>query len=936
MPTDLEPDAEAIHIRGARVHNLADVSVDLPRNALTVLTGVSGSGKSSLAFDTLFAEGQRRYIESLPTFARQFIDQLERPDVDLIEGLQPTLAIDQHAGSTNPRSTVATVTEVYDFLRLLMARAGEPHCFGCGTPIEQQSADQILDVLLALPEQTKLMLLAPLVRGRKGGHGEVFETVRKAGLVRVRVDGAMYDLDHLPNLAVRSNHDIDAVVDRLIIREGLRPRLADSLRIALKLADGSVVALSQPPGAAAHDWTETAFNTKLACPNCGLSFQEVEPRTFSFNSPYGACPTCDGLGSITQFDPELFIPDPTRSLDEGAVAPWRSRPPLKATREMLAAFTKRKKMNTALPWQKLTENQRRELLNGDDSFPGIIGLLEAEYEATNSEKKRGELEAYRGSVVCPACGGSRLRPEARSVTIGGKSIDQITALAVSESVEWLAGVTFSGVAALVGPPLVEEILNRLRFLHEVGLDYLTLDRPAETLSGGERQRIRLAASIGSGLVGVCYVLDEPSIGLHPRDNDRLISAVTRLRDAGNTVIVVEHDEAFMRASDCLVDIGPGAGTLGGKIVAQGTPSAVAADRDSLTGAYLSGRKQIARRARRPIDPKQMITLSGATSHNLKNVTVSIPRGRFTCVTGVSGSGKSSLINETLARALMRQLHEAGPKPGPFTKLEGLEGLERCVPVDQSAIGRSPRSNPATYTGAFDEIRRVFAETRTAKIRGYKPGRFSFNTPGGRCEVCQGQGQQRIAMNFLPDVWITCPACQGRRFDRATLAVRYRDRSIADVLEMRVSEAVEFFENFASLARVLRTLNDVGLGYLPLGQPATTLSGGEAQRIKLATELGRFASGSTVYILDEPTTGLHFEDVRLLLGVLDRLVEAGHTVIVIEHHLDVIKSADWVIDLGPDGGSGGGELLAAGTPEDVAKIPRSHTARFLAEVLAGSD
>ncbi len=860
---------DVISIRGARTHNLRNIDLDIPHWRLVVITGLSGSGKSSLAFDTLLAEGQRQYIESLSAYARQFFDQLERPDVDLIEGLQPTIAIDQRAGSTSARSTVATVTEIYDYLRVLMARTGEVACPACGTPIAQQTPAEIQAAILALPEQTKAMLLAPMVRGRKGKHADVMEEIRREGFVRVRIDGVAYELDQAPELKAQQRHDIDAVVDRVIIRPGIENRLAESVRLALKHGEGALRVTYLTPDArlqangastressAENGWVERVYNTQYACPDCKLNLAEIEPRTFSFNSPYGACPNCDGLGVI-----EGTVSEPAAN-DNG-------------------------------------------------------------HESTE----------FHSAATCPECGGSRLRPEARAVRLSGLAIHQIAALSVDRAGEFFRQLSFPPSLAPVGEPLTAEIARRLEFLQQVGLDYLTLDRAADSLSGGELQRVRLATGIGSGLVGVLYILDEPSIGLHPRDNDRLIESLRRLVAQGNTVMVVEHDDAIMRAADWLIDMGPGAGERGGQIVAQGTPAEVAANPASITGDYLSGRRRIEMPAERRRPAKaRLLEIEGATLNNLQDVDAAIPLGLFTCVTGVSGSGKSSLVVDTLAAALARKLHGAEVRPGPYSALRGVAKLERLIHVDQSPIGRTPRSNPATYTGVFDEIRRVFAGTKHARQLGYKSGRFSFNAKSGRCEHCQGQGVERIVMRFLPDLFVTCPVCHGRQFNRQTLAVRYRDKSIADVLAMHIDDAAAFFENHPAIHRMLTSLVEVGLGYLTLGQRSTTLSGGEAQRIKLAAELGRPSTGATLYILDEPTTGLHTDDIGRLLAVLQQLVDLDHTVVVIEHNLEVIKCADWVIDLGPDGGTGGGRIVAAGTPEDIAACEQSLTGQWLRSVL----
>jgi excinuclease ABC subunit A len=934
------PSVDCICVRGARVHNLQNVDVDIPREQFVVITGPSGSGKSSLAFDTLFAEGQRQFIESLSVYARQFLHQMERPDVDLIEGLQPTICIDQRAGSQNPRSTVATVTEIYDHLRLLFARVGEAFCYQCGEPIRQQTPEQILEDLLALPEGKKVMILAPFVRGRKGEHAETFETIRKAGFVRARIDGTVYELENLPKLTRQKNHTIEAVVDRIIIRESIRTRLAESINLAIKHGEGLIVVtwMDETPGKSAGTWHDKLFSTQYSCPTCKLSYEELQPRTFSFNSPYGACPQCQGLGSAVTFDRELVAPDLALSLSDDAILPWKTATAAAQTqhRKQLTPFLSAHGVRWSTPLEKMSAAVRKQLFDGDGGdFPGVLSLLEQEYAAAKSDAARERLETFRGEVTCSACQGTRLRPEARSVKIGGRRIYETTALAVDDAWAFFNALSFPADEEPIAEPLVEEIVGRLEFLRKVGLSYLTLDRPADTLSGGELQRIRLATGIGSGLVGVCYVLDEPSIGLHPRDNERLIEALRDLQGQGNTLLVVEHDEAIMRQADHLIDMGPGAGKHGGRIIAQGTPQEVCASPDSVTGKYLSGELSIPVPAhRRPISQKRSIFLEGATTNNLKlaDVSVQFPLGVLVCVTGVSGSGKSSLLNETLARAIVRRLTGLGPKPGPHASLRGVSQIDKLVEIDQTPIGRTPRSNPATYTGVFDEIRKVFATTRESRVRGYKAGRFSFNTTGGRCEECQGQGQRKIEMNFLPDLYVPCPVCEGKRFNRQTLEVRYRGLSIADTLDLRVDDAVEFFENFPQIRRLLSTLQEVGLGYLTLGQSSITLSGGEAQRIKLATELSRPDTGKTLYLLDEPTTGLHFDDVRRLLKVLDHLVELGNTVIVIEHHLDVIKAADWLIDLGPEGGAGGGHLVASGTPEEIAAIEDNHTGRFLRPLL----
>jgi excinuclease ABC subunit A len=948
--------ADAIVIRGARTHNLRNIDLDIPRDQLVVITGPSGSGKSSLAFDTLFAEGQRQYIESLSVYARQFLHQLERPDVDLIEGLEPTVCIDQRPGNQNPRSTVATMTEIYDYLRLLMARCGEATCYQCGAPIRQQSPQQVQERLLELPEGTKTIIMSPLVRGRRGAHAEVFQQIRKAGFVRARVDGQVYDLDTVPELNPKQNHHIDAVVDRVIIRAGIESRLTESIQLAVKHSEGLVAILyyddhspeaqqeaaasgngnghnGHPPGV----WRDVLYSTRHACPDCKISFEELEPRTFSFNSPYGACPDCEGLGVRTEFDPELVLPEMSLSVATGAIAPWKTGTPgeTKKRRAALAPFLTANKLEAETPLAEYKPKQLEKLLHGDGKkFLGLLTMLEKELATATRENKRKQLETFRGTIVCRTCGGSRLRREANSVRLGGKGVHEITRLTIGEAREFFASLTLGPELEPIGAPLVEEIEKRLAFLDKVGVTYLALDRAADTLSGGELQRVRLATCIGSGLVGVCYVLDEPSIGLHPRDNQRLIEALRDLQQQGNTVIVVEHDEAIMRQADWLIDIGPGAGQHGGQIVAQGMPRDVQASATSITGNYLSGREKIAVPAkRRRASKTRSITLEGVATNNLKHITVHFPLNTLCCVTGVSGSGKSSLVNETLARALVRRLGGVAPKPGPHTSLRGASQIDKIIEIDQSPIGRSPRSNPATYVGAFDEIRKIFAATREAKQFGFKANRFSFNVEGGRCEHCQGQGVERIEMNFLPDLYVTCSECDGKRFNRQTLAVKWRGKTIADILAMSVDEATAFFANFTNIHRLLASLADVGLGYLGLGQSSTTLSGGEAQRVKLATELARTETGSTLYLLDEPTTGLHFDDIKKLLDVLTRLVDKGNTVIVIEHNLDVIKTADWLIDLGPEGGAAGGYISAVGTPEELAfRLDDNHTGRYLRALL----
>ncbi|MBA2113244.1 excinuclease ABC subunit UvrA [Bremerella alba] len=940
---DPTQDTSSISVRGARVHNLKNVDIDLPRDQLIVITGPSGSGKSSLALDTLYAEGQRQYVESLSVYARQFLDQMERPDVDLIVGLQPTICIDQRTGSQNPRSTVATITEIYDYLRLLMARLGQPHCWKCDRPITQQTAEQIQDRLLALPEETKLMIMAPMVQGRKGVHKEVFDRIRREGLLRVRVDDEVYQIDEVPELNPKKNHTVEAVVDRIIIREGLRARMSDSVTMALKLGDGrllschldtTLVDSKHPKGT----WVDHIFNTELACTECNLSFIDIEPRTFSFNSPYGTCPKCEGLGICEEFDPDLVVPDHELSIDDGAIAPWRGLTAAALTKvaKGLDTWLGKHKLDRTSKLSDWTEDQRTKLLSGEGNpWLGVLIALEKEYVTTTRKKRLDQLGKFRGKLPCPACHGARLRPEALAVRVADYNIHQIVRLSINDSRTFFDDLEFDEHEIQIATPIVREIAKRLAFLEKVGADYLTLDRAADTLSGGELQRVRLATGIGSGLVGICYILDEPSIGLHSRDNHRLIEALVELRDHGNTVIVVEHDEAIMRVADRLVDVGPGAGSRGGQIIAEGTPEVVSHVEASITGQYLSGRTKIDVPAiRRKVAKSRMISIEGATTNNLKDVAVQVPLGAFVCVTGVSGSGKSSLVNETITPALLRRLGQPSQRPGAFSSLRGISQIDKVIPIDQSPIGRTPRSNPATYTGVFDEIRKVFADTRQAKQYGYKASRFSFNVKGGRCEECQGQGLRKIEMNFLPDLFVECPQCHGKRFNRQTLRVKYKELSIADVLNLPIEEAAEFFDAVPAIQRVLASLCDVGLGYLSLGQPSTTLSGGEAQRIKLATELARTETGSTLYVLDEPTTGLHFEDIRRLLSVLSRLVDKGNTVLVIEHNLDVIKCADWLIDLGPEGGDGGGHIIATGTPEQVAEVEASYTGQYLKPLLNG--
>ena len=928
---------------GAREHNLRDVTVDIPRDALVVITGLSGSGKSSLAFDTLYAEGQRRYVESLSAYARQFLGQMDKPDVDHIEGLSPAISIEQKTTSRNPRSTVATVTEVYDYLRLLYARVGEPHCPECGRPIAGQTVEQIADRVLDLPEGTRFLVLAPLVRGRKGEHRDVLAQVRAEGFSRVAVDGTVHLLDDVPPLDRRLNHTIEVVVDRLVMRPDLRRRLTDGLETAARLADGLV--RIEEAGGEGRSWT---YSERFACPDHGASLDELAPRIFSFNSPHGACPRCTGLGFMPEIDPELVI-DPDRSLADGAVLPWTDR-----TTDyydlLLAAVAERYGIDLERPWRRLSERHRKLMLNGPPGgrermfigrrrkgggswgwFEGVLPQLRRQHATSMSGAVREHVEQFMSLRPCPACDGARLRPESLAVTVGGRNIHELCRLSVSDALRAMDDLGLSDTRALIATRIVQEVTERLRFLEDVGVGYLTLERAAGTLSGGEAQRIRLATQIGSGLVGVLYILDEPSIGLHQRDNRRLIGTLERLRDQGNTVLVVEHDEDMIRSADHVIDMGPGAGQHGGRVVAEGTVADVEAEPGSVTGAFLAGRRSIPVPARRRA-ARGLLTVRGAREHNLRGIDVAFPVGALTCVTGVSGSGKSTLVNEVLLKALAGRLGRRPRRPGAHDAIEGLDRFDKVIDIDQSPIGRTPRSNPATYTGVFDHIRQLFAMTPEARSRGYTPGRFSFNVKGGRCEACKGDGTLTIEMHFLPDVYVPCEVCGGRRYNRETLTVRYGGRTIHEVLEMSVEEAVEAFAAVPRIHRRLRTLHDVGLDYVRLGQPATTLSGGEAQRVKLATELSKVATGRTLYVLDEPTTGLHFADIEKLLEVLQRLVDQGNTVVVIEHNLDVIKCADWVVDLGPEGGAAGGALIAAGTPEDIAAEPASHTGEFLRPVL----
>jgi excinuclease ABC subunit A len=935
---------EELVVHGAREHNLKDVTVRLPRNALVCITGLSGSGKSSLAFDTIYAEGQRRYVESLSAYARQFLQMMEKPDVDSIDGLSPAISIDQKTTSRNPRSTVGTVTEIYDYLRLLYARVGRPHCPICGRPIAGQSLDAIVDQVLRLPEGTKFTVNAPVVRDRKGEYKDVLEELRADGFTRVKVDGEQRLLEEAIELDKKFKHTIEVVVDRLVMKADLRPRLSQSIETAAALAEGLV----------AIDVVDTAeqmlFSENFACPEHGVSLPELEPRIFSFNSPHGACPRCTGLGSMLEIDPDLLVPDPTLSIGDGALVPW-SVGGSSFYESVIQAIADRYEIDLDMPWQDLSDDEQNLFLYGTGgdriyvqyrnrmgrkrsymlAFEGIVKSLERRYRETDSSQQRERIEEYMSFRACPSCKGARLKPEVLAVTVGGLNIHQFTQMSVARALGFLESLELTEVEQLIGARIIKEIRERLSFLDNVGVGYLTLDRAALTLSGGEAQRLRLATQIGSQLVGVLYILDEPSIGLHQRDNDRLIGTLERLRDLGNTVLVVEHDEQMMRSADWLLDMGPGAGEHGGYVVAEGPAKEVARNKHSITGQFLSGKREIAVPDRRPSGNGTFRVL-GARMHNLKGIDVEFPVGRFVVVTGVSGSGKSTLVNEIVYKALANRLHKMRMKPGDHDAVEGIECFDKVIDIDQSPIGRTPRSNPATYTDLFTPIRELYSLTPEAKVRGYKPGRFSFNVRGGRCETCKGDGQIKIEMHFLPDVYVPCETCHGRRYNRETLEVRFKGKSIADVLEMSVEEALQFFAKIPKLRRRLQTLHDVGLDYIKLGQPATTLSGGEAQRVKLAKELSKVATGRTLYILDEPTTGLHFADIEKLLDVLQRLVDAGNTVLVIEHNLDVIKQADWIVDLGPEGGDAGGELVAAGTPEEVAEVEGSYTGRFLCSVL----
>jgi excinuclease ABC subunit A len=944
---------EKIVVRGAREHNLKNITVEIPRNKLVVVTGISGSGKSSLAFDTIYAEGQRRYVESLSAYARQFLGQMEKPDVDQIEGLSPAISIDQKGASHNPRSTVGTVTEIYDYLRLLYARVGIPHCPQCGREVVKQSAQQIVDAVMAMPPGTRFQVLAPLVKDRKGHHQAVFEDVRKIGFVRVRVDGRVYDVDEEIELDRYKMHTIEAVVDRLVIPEGdedgFRSRLTDSVETALRLGDGVMIVndvSADPP-------QDLLYSERFACPVCGISLPEIEPRTFSFNSPHGACPECQGLGTRLEFDPELVVPNPDQAIQEGAIHAWNIRDKEGYQWHIVKAVCDHYDIPTDAPWRKLNDAQHHIILygSGDERirvqytrrggdgyrsdlvrYEGIIPNLQRRYHETDSDYIRAKLEEFMARRPCPVCGGARLRPDALAVTVAGKPISEITSWPVTRLMDWINHLSLSDKEQAIARRILKEVRDRLQFMANVGLDYLTLDRTADTLAGGEAQRIRLATQIGSQLMGVLYVLDEPSIGLHQRDNARLIHTLEEMRDLGNTLIVVEHDDATIRAADWIIDLGPGAGEHGGEVVCAGTLDDIIACPESLTGAYISGRECIPMPTQRRTGNGGKLVIRGAREHNLKDIDVTVPLGRFVCITGVSGSGKSSLLVDVLYQRLAQVLHGSRERAGEHDVVEGVDHIDKVINIDQSPIGRTPRSNPATYTNLFGPIRDLFAKLPESKIRGYKPGRFSFNVKGGRCEACEGHGTLRIEMQFLPDIYVPCDVCHGRRYNRETLQVRYKEKNIAEVLDMTVEEAMAFFAAFPAIVRKLETLQDVGLGYIRLGQPAPTLSGGEAQRVKLSRELSKKATGRTLYVLDEPSVGLHAADVDKLIAVLNRLVDAGNTVIIIEHNLDIIKVADWIIDLGPEGGDAGGEIVAEGTPEQIARVKASYTGQFLKHAL----
>ena len=945
--------ADRLVVRGAREHNLRNVSLDLPRDSLIVFTGLSGSGKSSLAFDTIFAEGQRRYVESLSAYARQFLGQMDKPDVDFIEGLSPAVSIDQKSTSRNPRSTVGTITEVYDYLRLLFARAGRPHCPSCGRPVARQTPQQIVDRVLEMAEGTRFQVLAPVIKGRKGEYTELFSDLLTKGYSRARVDGVVVPLADPPKLKKYEKHTIDVVVDRLTVKDSAKRRLTDSVETALRLGEG-MVTLEFVDLDDADPGRERTYSEHLACLFCDLDFQELEPRSFSFNSPYGACTVCSGLGTRKEVDAELVVPDDDLSLAEGAIAPWGTGHHYEYFGRLLKALGDQVGFSMDTPWRSLPKKARDAVLHGSDkqvhvryrnrygrersyytAFEGVIPFLERRHSEADTDTSRERYEGYMRDVPCPGCQGARLKPESLAVTLGGRTIADVAAMSIAECAKFLLQLDLNAREAMIAERVLKEVNARLGFLLDVGLDYLSLDRPAATLAGGEAQRIRLATQIGSGLVGVLYVLDEPSIGLHQRDNRRLIDTLERLRNLGNTLIVVEHDEDTIKHADWVVDIGPGAGEHGGEVVYSGPREGLLATERSITGAYLSGRRSIPVPDIRRKPSDRFLVVEGAREHNLRDVTVAFPLGCFVAVTGVSGSGKSTLVNDILSAVLANKINGARQVPGRHKRVTGLEHIDKVVTVDQSPIGRTPRSNPATYTKVFDHMRKLFSETTEAKVRGYQQGRFSFNVKGGRCEFCAGDGTIKIEMNFLPDVYVPCEVCHGARYNRETLEVHFKGKTIAEVLDMPIEEALHFFEAVPAIARHLKTLNDVGLGYVRLGQPAPTLSGGEAQRVKLASELQKRSTGRTVYILDEPTTGLHFEDIRKLLGVLGRLVDTGNTVIVIEHNLDVIKTADWIVDMGPEGGSGGGMVVAQGTPEEVAEVEASHTGAFLREILGAA-
>ncbi|MHC4601892.1 MAG: excinuclease ABC subunit UvrA [Planctomycetota bacterium] len=943
---------KAIRITGAAEHNLKNISLSIPRDKLVVVTGISGSGKSSLAFDTIYAEGRRKYVESLSAYARQFLERMQKPAVTDITGLPPTIAIEQRSGSRNPRSTVATTTEIYDYFRLLFARVGRPHCWVCGKEITSQHSSQIVESILAWPEGTKIAICAPLVRGKKGEHKDIFVGIQREGFVRVRVDGGIYDVSangRVPPLDKNKKHDIAAVVDRLIIKDSVRVRLADSVETALKLADGILLVLIQQTEKGGEErkpkdaklWEEVIYSEKFACPkHPQASLEELSPRLFSFNSPYGACKSCDGLGTILEFDPDLIVPDKSISLENGAIDAWRKggkRMNIFYNR-LVKRFCRNMGISKSIPFERIPAEVKRILMFGTAtaeerkygfSFEGVIPNLARRWKTTTSEYVKARLHSFLSELPCRSCKGARLRPEAIAVTVGGKSIHQLTSLSVEKALAFFNKLKLDEEKSLIAAQVLKEIKARLKFMVDVGVGYLTLDRMSSTLGGGEAQRIRLATQVGSGLVGVCYVLDEPTIGLHKRDNGRLLSILRRLSRLGNTVIVVEHDEDIIRSADHIIDIGPAAGAQGGEVVVQGSLEMITGCKESLTGEYLSGKKRIALPVRRrKYNLKRCIEVKSAAENNLKNIDVKFPLGVFCCVTGVSGSGKSTLVSQILLRAMRRRLYESREKPGRHRTILGASQIDKVIEINQSPIGKTPRSNPATYTGVFDVIRKLFSMTREAKIRGYKPGRFSFNVKGGRCEYCRGQGTRRIEMHFLPDVYVTCQSCKGKRYNPETLQVTYKGKNIADVLDMRIADALDFFANFPTIVRILRTLNDVGLGYMQLGQASTTLSGGEAQRVKLSAELGKAATGHTLYLLDEPTTGLHFADIHNLLNVLQRLCDMGNTVVVIEHNLDVIKMADYIIDLGPEGGDAGGKVVVAGGPAEIVKNRKSYTAKFL--------